>query len=402
MFHLPSNPSVDAMTVSFNTQPPSHKALLLGMNYSSPPEDSNLVPSLEGPVNDVKEMKQTLTKVYHYSEDDVFVMTDEEENVGTRHWPSRENIIQAMCSLVANASSGDAFVFFYAGHGGRQSDVNGNHVYILTCDLQKILDCEVREYLVNPLPKGCRLTAILDACYSIMLLKLDHYKCHCFLRRRCQSVTERKKKPSMDLQRRYSEDVVQPWLRRSASRLLRAAFRRAATITLAIIRMKFLVATAKKSSKSDKEVTPPPTPPRPCGGYFCAYELLDGPLVISMSTCSDDERTFEDSKRKGKGVTVKLIKILRKNPSIQVGDLNQQLKHCLSKLAFKRVRKARGAFRALSKKVPPDKREKLEAKYTAQGLFEFRGQTAQFGSLHPLRQDDQFILVRGRTGGLFN
>lgn len=84
----------------------------------------------------------------------------------------------------------------------------------------------------------------------------------------------------MELQRRHSEDVVQPWLMRSASRLLRAAFRRAATITLVIIRMKLLVATAKKSSKSDKKVTSPPTPPRLCGGYFCTYELLDGPLVV--------------------------------------------------------------------------------------------------------------------------
>jgi len=93
-------------------------------------------------------------------------------------------------------------------------------------------------------------------------------------------------------------------------------------------------------------------------------------------------------------MTTKLIKILRKNPSIGVGDLNRQLKHCLSKLAFKRVRKARDTFRAISEKVPDRKRKKLEKKYTEQGLFDFRSQTAQFGSLYPLRLDDQFIIKR--------
>jgi len=74
--------------------------------------------------------------------------------------------------------------------------------------IQQLLDViqplqDVREHLVSPLPKDCRLTvrspypghreilkfliqAILDACYSAMLLNLEHYTCHCFIRRRSQ------------------------------------------------------------------------------------------------------------------------------------------------------------------------------------------------------------------------
>jgi len=100
----------------------------------------------------------------------------------------------------------------------------------------------------------------------------------------------------------------------------------------------------------------------------------------------------------GKGMTVKLIKILRKNPSIGVGDMSQQLKQCLSKLAFKRVRKATGTFRTLIKKVPVRKRKKLTQKYAKQGLFDFRPQTARFGCLYPLRPDDQFITQRAVQG----
>jgi len=95
---------------------------------------------------------------------------------------------------------------------------------------------------------------------------------------------------------------------------------------------------------------------------------------------------------------VKLIKILRKNPSIGVGDLNQQLNQCLSKLAFKRVRKAKGTFRALVEKVLPHRRKRLTQKYMEQGLFDFRPQTARFGSLYPLRLDDQFIIQRAVQG----
>jgi len=101
----------------------------------------------------------------------------------------------------------------------------------------------------------------------------------------------------------------------------------------------------------------------------------------------------------GKGMTVKLIKILRKNPSIGIGDLSQQLKQCLSKLAFKRVRKAKGTFRDLIKKIQqPRKRRRLTQKYAKQGLFDFRPQTARFGSLSPLRLDDQFIIQRAVEG----
>ena len=32
-------------------------------------------------------------EIYDYREDDIVVMTDEEENKGTKRWPSKENIV---------------------------------------------------------------------------------------------------------------------------------------------------------------------------------------------------------------------------------------------------------------------------------------------------------------------
>jgi len=121
---------------------------------------------------------------------------------------------------------------------------------------------------------------------------------------------------------------------------------------------------------------------------------LKGPLVISVSACSDHESTFEDSQRLGKGMTMKLIKILKKDPSIKVGDLNQKLEKSLFKLAIKRVCKAKKTFELGTKKLSPEQKKKLKDKYTAKGLFEFKPQTAQIGSLHSLSLDEQFILKR--------
>jgi hypothetical protein len=50
---------------------------------------------------------------------------------------------------------------------------------------------------------------------------------------------------------------------------------------------------------------------------------------------------------------------------------------CLSKLSFKRVRKATAVFRRLGQLVTPRRREELEKKFKDQGAFDFNEQTAQ-------------------------
>ncbi|KAI0297815.1 caspase domain-containing protein [Multifurca ochricompacta] len=380
-------------------RPPNHQALLIGINYTSPPDDPEQgYRQLNGPVNDVKEMKKVLIEVYHYREEDIFMMTDEEVNKDTPLWPSETNILRAMLNLVRDAAPGDAFVFHYAGHSGQQratidpNEVDGLDEYIVTCDYKIILDNTLREYLVNKLPKGARLTAVLDACHSGTLLDLDHYSCHWFLRKRCQSLSKRRKIVAPRFRRHSDDDTrgeLELWagLVRSATLLYRMTFSGVATATLAIVRLKVRVA---KRLKEPKDVAAPPAQRPRCGGWYCAYSLVNGPLVISVSSCSDHETAWEDSKRKGVGMTLKLIKILRKNPRIKVGDLNQQLKRNLSKLAFKRVRKACDVFRKGTAKMSPEKREELHSRFAAEGIFEFKEQTAQ-------SMNDEFILPRSRT-----
>jgi len=96
-------------------------------------------------------------------------------------------------------------------------------------------------------------------------------------------------------------------------------------------------------------------------------------------------------------MTTTLVEILRRNPSITLGDLNQQLQKSLAGMAFDRIRDSRSSSKMYSAKLSPELQEKWEVRYTEKGLFEFRDQTAQFGSLQSLCQQEVFIVKKGYT-----
>ena len=92
------------------------------------------------------------------------------------------------------------------------------------------------------------------------------------------ALTDKKKPvaPSKDLSRRHTE-AWEVWPARNAAPLPRVRFSRAATVVLAIVRLEYLNAKRLKKSKDD----PPSPAERPlCRGWYCAYTLLRGPLVV--------------------------------------------------------------------------------------------------------------------------
>jgi hypothetical protein len=89
-----------------------------------------------------------------------------------------------------------------------------------------------------------------------------------------QALSEGKKRPTASQkQRRHSNTEIRPWLRHNDSRS-RVMFKRAATTTRVITRLRMLSANKSNSGK----VAPTPRPR--CGSSFCAYELLSSPLVV--------------------------------------------------------------------------------------------------------------------------
>ncbi|KAF8258288.1 caspase domain-containing protein [Lactarius quietus] len=339
--------------------PPKHRALLIGINYASSfGNNEQRYCELNGPVNNAKAMKKALIDIYGYNEEDIFLMTHEGANRDTALWPSRANIMHAMRNFVRDAVPGDTLVFFYAGHSDQQTDVNeidGLDECIVTCDHEIILGNTLRENLIDPLPGGARLTTILDTDHAATLLDLGHNSSH---------TDERHSSTILDLDRysghissfslpstlqarserhyegprhRHSNDETQHWLIRGATWLFYIMFSFIAMITFAILRFMVRLVKKRKQVKVDPElgtmdcVDHPVMPslssiPRPpCCSSSCVNASSSNPLVISVSSCSDQQSMWEDGLNRGNSLTTNLVEILRKNPSINVGDLNQHL-----------------------------------------------------------------------------
>ncbi|KAG8890337.1 Ca(2+)-dependent cysteine protease [Tulasnella sp. 332] len=141
------------------------KALLIGINYIG---TSN---ALSGCQNDAKNMKQFIQRHYNYQNDDVVMLTDERSRK-PQEQPTRANIIRGMQWLVRNAQPNDSLFFHYSGHGGLTKDLDGDEddgydeviypVDFESKDGGQIVDDEMHDIMVKPLPAGCRLTAIFD------------------------------------------------------------------------------------------------------------------------------------------------------------------------------------------------------------------------------------------------
>ncbi|KAI8088655.1 caspase domain-containing protein [Halteromyces radiatus] len=154
------------------------RALLIGINYFGTKNQLN------GCINDVHNIKTFLIEQYGFQEQDMVILTDDQEEA--RFKPTRANILSAMQWLVHDAQPNDSFFFHYSGHGGSVVDVSGDEddgydETIYPVDFEdyegesgQIIDDVLHDYMVKPLPKGCRLTAIFDSCHSGTALDLPY------------------------------------------------------------------------------------------------------------------------------------------------------------------------------------------------------------------------------------
>lgn len=148
------------------------RALLCGISYKNTPYE------LKGCINDVNCMKYLLATRFNFPEDSIVTLTEEETD--SKRIPTRQNMQRWMRWLVEGCRAGDSLVFHYSGHGCQEEDYKGEEVdgyneTLLPLDFQEtgmIVDDEMNETLVRPLPPGARLHAIIDACHSGTVLDL--------------------------------------------------------------------------------------------------------------------------------------------------------------------------------------------------------------------------------------
>ncbi|WVQ71366.1 hypothetical protein IAR50_000895 [Cryptococcus sp. DSM 104548] len=151
------------------------KALLIGINYIGTTNE------LSGCINDAHNMQKFITERYGYKLEDIVMLTDDTND--PRTIPTRENIIKGMKWLVNGAERDDALFLHYSGHGTQAEDVDGDEqdgddeaICPLDYETEGLLidDESDHEICVQPLPAGCRLTAIFDSCHSATVMDLPY------------------------------------------------------------------------------------------------------------------------------------------------------------------------------------------------------------------------------------
>ena len=141
---------------------------------------------LKGCINDTINVKEFIMRNFGFTDtpDTMVWLTDEQRDPGYR--PTRQNMIQALRWLVRDARPGDSCFLHYSGHGGQQKcttgeETSGMDETIVPLDYQQtgmIIDNEINDILVRPLPPGCRLTVIFDSCHSQGALDLPYVYAH--------------------------------------------------------------------------------------------------------------------------------------------------------------------------------------------------------------------------------
>jgi len=146
------------------------RALFIGINYHGQRGE------LRGCINDVDNIKRFLQQNFRL--DEIRVLTDD----GKTPSPTRANILAGFKWLRSGAKAGDSLILHYSGHGGSVKDTDGDEEdgmdeTLIPVDHQTagiIVDDEVHDVLVRGLPKGVRLTAIMDCCHSESMLDLPY------------------------------------------------------------------------------------------------------------------------------------------------------------------------------------------------------------------------------------
>lgn len=238
-----------------------------------------------------------------FKEEDIVMLRDDASN--RRQIPTRQNIIDAFGWLVKGAKANDNLVLHYSGHGGQTEDLNGDEddgydecLYPLDFETSGfIVDDEIHDRVVKPLPQGCRLTALIDACHSATMLDLPYI----------YSTKGVVKEPNL-----YSEagqdvmTVVQGYLSGNQKNMFSG--------------VKSLVKTIANKDKAAK------------AREYTKQSKTSPADVISISGCKDDQ-TSADAKEAGQNtgaMSYAFIRVMSTNPQQSYISLLQNMRDVLS------------------------------------------------------------------------
>ncbi|KAG6888709.1 hypothetical protein C0995_006502 [Termitomyces sp. Mi166 len=125
--------SVTAQTPSRASSPrtPVKRALLIAINYENLPWKYRL----NGPQQEVEELKKLLVEQYQYHPDRITVLTDK-VGILDPNYPWKQNIVNALEHFYDEQQPGDEYIFYFAGHSFQREtedkeEEDGMNEYIL-------------------------------------------------------------------------------------------------------------------------------------------------------------------------------------------------------------------------------------------------------------------------------
>ncbi len=142
------------------------KAVIIGISYKGTSQE------LYGTHNDANNIKVFLENK-KYS---CILMKDDKETP-TEFKPTRSNILRELNKIIREAQSGQKIFIFYAGHGSRTKDRNGDEkdgYDEVICSLNgHITDDELHEIIVNQIRDDAKVRCLFDCCHSGTCLDLQ-------------------------------------------------------------------------------------------------------------------------------------------------------------------------------------------------------------------------------------
>lgn len=140
-------------------------ALLIGINYTGTQNQ------LYGCINDAKAIQN---RIKQNGFNNITMLTD-----FTIKKANKSNIISEFKNLLVNAKEGDLLFLLYSGHGTYQRDRNndektGYDQCIVPCDLNIIVDDDLKTIIQTHLKQNVTLFALFDCCYSGSVLDLKY------------------------------------------------------------------------------------------------------------------------------------------------------------------------------------------------------------------------------------
>jgi hypothetical protein len=146
------------------------RALLIGANYTATP-----AVRLNGCINDIVNMRNTLIDAYGYQDVNIAVLRDDDKT----RLPTKANILAALNQVISASLATDTLWVHYSGHGTQIRDVTGTESdgldeCIVPCDYNKagfIDDNTLRNIIAQA---KCQIMLCFDSCHSGTVCDLQY------------------------------------------------------------------------------------------------------------------------------------------------------------------------------------------------------------------------------------